>query len=116
VVSFRAGTRRFGATAASRCGEAVDEQVLLDGAVYFGEALLAVAVGLVDQGPGLVELAMMWSGLCSIGLAVVGVASPRHRRPAASCKTSATNSLNHPVQLRQRTAKADKIKAVTPAA
>ena len=61
MVSFGAGTGRFGAAAASRCGEAVDdgEQVLFDGAVHFGEALLAVSVGLLDQGPGLIELTMV---------------------------------------------------------
>ena len=37
------------------------------------------------------------SGPCSIGPAAVGAASPRHRRPSASCKTSTTSSLNHPV-------------------
>jgi hypothetical protein len=47
------------AATAGRRSEAVDDgqQVLLDGAVHLGQALVAVAVGLGDQGLGLLELA-----------------------------------------------------------
>src|SRR5271154_4069767 len=47
--------------ASGRSGEAADDgdQVLLDGAVHLGEPLLAVLLGLADQGSGLGELTVV---------------------------------------------------------